>query len=1251
MSKTITEAVSLKSLRKELSEKNILLSLTEDIARIKAKKELMHLIKERFQKLFYFYHCTITVLAEDKKTFTIFFLDPESKLKGHKDYTELITRKNAVQDGVYNVVLQSQMPVLFNVGEVASYADLPFYIHILLESGLKEFLSVSLVYENEPIGVLTFFSDRLEGFAPDVFPVVQGIASQVSLAVKNTMANEEIQWRDKENDILLLLSNEIAAIRNKNDLTAVIGGVLKKYIEYNDSTITVYNKSKNTFGIFAYNLEGKRLNNPECSAYLNTEYPLSDDDFSHPDKPVVLDVETLANNGYSQVAFIHKTGIQEFAAIRLIDGDNFIGHFVLLSEKKNGFTKSGLNIMQRISYQISIAVTKILSLDELHNREKEKEILLTIGSELSSIRNKEDLLPILKRQLEHLSFYSDVTIAKVDSGNKTFSAFLINEESTRQNDINYPQMQSAHHSFPDGVFEVALQSKKPVVFDIEEIVRKGNAPPYVQFLYNNGSIDMAAISLRDRNREIGALFLFSDKKQSFTELQLSLVQGIGNLLGTAVANILANEEIKIRENEKSILLNVSNEIAAVRNKDDLFKVISCNFKELFSMQGFAIALVNEDKQTHSAFLFDLEENISTHPDFREILLQKFEIGDGLFDSVMNAQEPVTINVNELSVQPSTPSYALLWKKLGITLIVGVPLRVGESNLGCLFFHLDPDFANGLRNNLLKGVCAQISIALSNILANEEIKQKEEEKEILLRLSNDIASIRDKADLGRVIHDRLNELFFFDDIVICIINDDKNTHRAFIHLFENGKAQFNFDTVVTDKFEIADGIFDAVLKSNEPITFDLDELIETENVPLYIKFDYDNGMREMVSIALRKGKENFAALFVLLKQKHSLKPKHLKVLQGISYQLSIAIANILANEKIDRQLAEINRYREQLEDEKFYLQEEVGRGYTFSDIIGNGLEMQKVFHQLSQVSFTNSTVLLLGETGTGKELFARAIHNSSPRKDKLMVKVNCAALPANLIESELFGHERGSFTGAVERRIGKFELANNGTLFLDEIGEMTIDLQVKLLRAVQEKEIERVGGKTTIKTDVRIIAATNRDLQKEVEEGRFRRDLYYRLNVFPIVLPPLRERKEDIPVLASHFIGKYAKNTGKKITDISGKVMKELQAYSWPGNVRELEHLIERSILTTGGNMIKEIHLPINKREALKNAAATDYLKTHEENERDYIIDVLNNCKGKIFGTGGAAEILSLNVSTLNSKIKKLGIKKEKSFYKKNDASS
>jgi DNA-binding NtrC family response regulator len=313
---------------------------------------------------------------------------------------------------------------------------------------------------------------------------------------------------------------------------------------------------------------------------------------------------------------------------------------------------------------------------------------------------------------------------------------------------------------------------------------------------------------------------------------------------------------------------------------------------------------------------------------------------------------------------------------------------------------------------------------------------------------------------------------------------------------------------------------------------------------------------------------------------------------------------------------------------------------FEGIVGKSHLLLHVFDHIKQAAPSDTSVLILGESGTGKEMIANCIHTRSARKGKPFIKLNCAALPATLIESELFGHEKGAFTGAHEKRIGKFERADKGTIFLDEIGEMPMELQVKLLRVLQEREIERLGGMGTVKVDVRFIAATNKNLEKAVAEGRFRLDLYYRLNVFPITLPALRDRKEDIPALAYHFMKHYSHKAGRKISGISEQVLLRMMAYIWPGNIRELEHLIERSVLLAKGAVIEEILLPVvEKKEGMAIAEETA-LKTIVENERDYILSVLRKCHGKIWGPGAAAEILNINPSTLKSKMKKLGIKKE-----------
>ncbi|RZJ54262.1 MAG: sigma-54-dependent Fis family transcriptional regulator [Flavobacterium sp.] len=340
------------------------------------------------------------------------------------------------------------------------------------------------------------------------------------------------------------------------------------------------------------------------------------------------------------------------------------------------------------------------------------------------------------------------------------------------------------------------------------------------------------------------------------------------------------------------------------------------------------------------------------------------------------------------------------------------------------------------------------------------------------------------------------------------------------------------------------------------------------------------------------------------------------------------------------MLDIARYRYAVENQnQFNSEKKENTPLVFPGIIGSAPPLKEIFSRISIVAPTEASVLITGETGTGKEKIARAVHENSLRRNKQMIVVNCAALPFSLLESELFGFEKGAFTGAVSKRIGKFEQAQGSTLFLDEIGELSLDAQAKLLRVLQEKEIERIGGTGIIKVDVRIIAATNRSLEREVAEGRFRLDLYYRLNVFLIELLPLRERKQDILELAQYFMKNYNAAFKKNIKGITSKVLSELQAYSWPGNIRELEHLIERSVLLAETEEITKINLPANIE--INNAAKdSDSLESLQFVEKNHIIKILNVCNGKIYGDNGAASILKISPVALYAKMKKLGIGQE-----------
>jgi formate hydrogenlyase transcriptional activator len=351
-----------------------------------------------------------------------------------------------------------------------------------------------------------------------------------------------------------------------------------------------------------------------------------------------------------------------------------------------------------------------------------------------------------------------------------------------------------------------------------------------------------------------------------------------------------------------------------------------------------------------------------------------------------------------------------------------------------------------------------------------------------------------------------------------------------------------------------------------------------------------------------------------------------LLLAIADQVVLAIQNMLSYE-------EIASLKQRLEQENRYLQEEVRAEAAFADVVGESPGIQSVLASVRKVAGTESTVLVTGETGTGKELVVRAIHDLSGRKDKILVKVNCAALPSGVIESELFGHEKGAFTGALTRRAGRFELANGGTLFLDEIGDLPLELQAKLLRVLQDGEFERVGGTQTLKMNVRMIAATNRNLSHAVEEGRFRADLFYRLNVFPIAIPPLRERLEDVPRLARHFAMIYASKMGKRIGTIGEEALGALMRYAWPGNVRELQNVIERAvILSTNNRLVLDDTLA-----APAGEARTKSPRTLEEIERDHILSVLKSVGWRVSGDRGAAKILGLKRTTLEARMNKLGI--------------
>jgi len=529
--------------------------------------------------------------------------------------------------------------------------------------------------------------------------------------------------------------------------------------------------------------------------------------------------------------------------------------------------------------------------------------------------------------------------------------------------------------------------------------------------------------------------------------------------------------------------------------------------------------------------------------------------------------------------------------------------------------------------LLRSIASHVAVALECAMAKDRAEQYQHELanqrdrlRLLLEINNLIVSKLDINDLCRATSVSIRSYFGSDFTAFWVFKEETGQLQNVLQDFPGGKGLL---AEVTSA-ELSPADFEK-LRTRQA------EIWSVENINK-LPANLGNPLRaeSIVSLALAFlaiGSRPLGLLVIGSRKPDAFGQQHLDLLSQVGIQISLALDNALA-------YGRLNASATRLEEERLYLESEINSEYNFEDIVGKSAGLRKVLDQIAIVAPTGSTVLLHGETGTGKELFARAIHNLSPRRERTFVRLNCAAIPSGLVESELFGHEKGAFTGALIQKRGRLELADRGTFFLDEIGDINLDLQPKLLRALQEQEFERLGSTKTIHVDVRLIAATHRDLAKMIENNQFRQDLYYRLNVFPIEIPPLRERREDIPLLVHYFVSRLSRRMQKRIRSVPKSAMEALVTADWPGNIRELENFVERCVILSQGD---ELNVP---RSELKRAAirtVTPGASTFEEAERQVIIDALRTASGRISGKGGAAERLGLKRTTLQNKMQKLNI--------------
>ncbi len=682
---------------------------------------------------------------------------------------------------------------------------------------------------------------------------------------------------------------------------------------------------------------------------------------------------------------------------------------------------------------------------------------------------------------------------------------------------------------------------------------------------------------------------------------------------------------------------IGDAIGTIREPQELFRTVTDKLRLIFPFDSAVIITIDRERREAIVFFELLRFELPEH-----LRHQRRSIAGTWLEGHLD-DRAVTV----ASIASDIPTFGqkdapLLWTlhELGMKQLVLSPLRSGGRVIGFLnFVSKEEEPWSESDRSLLAGVSSSIAIAVSNSLAYEELRQREAETVMQLAINNALFTIKERGQMLLTVCEQISKLIPCGFLGIRVVGNDGRFRIFDNFMREPGRSFAPFSPL--EELEVS---------VDDPVARESVEVLSRPGV--YAGERFDELCREFRLVGMVRDRFGISSTIVVqlwdLPGSRagliisgigvSLGEGELATIRLIVPQLALALQNYMAFDEIDR-------LRRKLEGERTYLVEEIREAHNFEEIVGQSAPLAEVLRRVSQVAPTDATVLIEGETGTGKELIARAIHNRSPRKERVLVRVNCAALPAALIESELFGHEKGSFTGATERRIGKFELADGGTIFLDEIGELPLELQSKLLRVLQEKELERIGGRRVIPVDVRVIAATNRDLEKEVAAGGFREDLYFRLNAFPLALPPLRERRDDIPVLAMHFARKFAREFGKPERAIRERDMRELTSRDWKGNIRELSHCIEQAVIVSEDELL-DLSTSLPPRGESVVSTPQSPIMTMEEfeeearsMERTLILDALDRAGGRVSGENGAAELLKINAKTLYSRIDKLGIRK------------
>ena len=841
------------------------------------------------------------------------------------------------------------------------------------------------------------------------------------------------------------------------------------------------------------------------------------------------------------------------------------------------------------------------------------EALLEVAEAISAHRDLHELFRDLAQRLPRVVHVNFVALSLHDPVRNTMRLHTIQ--------ANVPADLVGGHEGPveESPAGLVWQTQEPII--VPNLVEERRWPKVSHHMSEDGVNSFCVAPLTTAVRRLGAMGFLSLQKEAYGETDLEFLQQVAKQIAVAVDNVLHHQDLIHGRDRLRLLLEVSESIASHRDLEELFRDLARRLPQIVPFD-YINAVLHEPARDVMRLRLLVTATPSTISPGLELSVD--ESPGGL---VWKTQRPLT--VNDITQEPRFPKLMAMLRENGVQSFGVVPLTTAQRRLGAMGFgsyqqraYQEPEI------NFMQQVANQVAVAVDNVLhaasaqsAQEQLKYERDRLRLVLEINNAVVSHLELPKLLKAISGCLGRVIPHDLAWFCLY--DPATRQLQTHALDFPNHQ--------DFAEAGDPI--PLEGTPEGLAFTTQQPVLIKNLDLtefpaeIIKRGAAAGLKSGCAVPLISHGRALGTLSVVSTRAEAFSDDDAKLFSWIGSQVALAAANTMAYQ-------EISSLRDKLAKEKLYLEEEIQTEYNFEEIVGDSRALKLLLKEIQTVAATDSTVLVLGETGSGKELVARALHNSSGRRERTFVKLNCAAIPTGLLESELFGHEKGAFTGAIASKIGRFELADRGTIFLDEVGEIPLELQVKLLRVLQEQEFERLGSTRTIRVNVRVIAATNRDLGRMVEEQEFRSDLYYRLRVFPITVPPLRDRPEDIPLLVRHFAQKFAQRMKKRIETIPSEAMKALQAYHWPGNVRELENFIERAVILTHGQ-----DLLVSLAELKRTPSHTTHsgTTTLEQAEREHILKLLRETNWTIGGPAGAAARLGMKRTTLQSKMQKLNI--------------